>query len=750
MAGFLCVAGGQQSQLNRAGAPPEGLIVVRAQGTQSAEGPVYHLRGNASLETRESWLGADEIDYDDETKEAVARGHVHFRGFERGEELWADSAYYNVASETGKFYNVRGTSPFQAKPRPGLLLTTNPFYFQGKWAERLKEKYLLYDGMLTNCKMPNPWWKLQAPKFDIVPADRALAYHSVFKIRGLPIFYTFVFYKSLQSQPRRSGLLTPNIGNSSRRGKMIGGGYYWAINRSLDATYRAQYFTQRGFAHTVDFRGKPRGGTDFNVYLYGVNDRGLKLPGGLRQKQGGVIVSTEGSSELGSGFHARAEVNYLSSMRFRQAFTESFNEAIFSEVHSTGFVEKHWSDYGLNFVFSRTENIQKVGDFVPAKGTFLPDDKIVIRKLPEVDFQVRDKQVWDRGLPLWFSFDSSAGLLRRDQSLFQTRQFMERLDFRPHVMTAIRWKGFSLLPGFSVSADHYGESMQQGLVIGRDINRAGREFTLELVPPSLARNFEGMHWLGDKVKHVIEPRASFRYAGGFDDFQKLVRFDETELLTNTKEVEISLTNRIYAKRGDEVHEVLSWQVSQTRYFDPTFGGAVVTGTRNVIASTTALTGFTFLDQPRNYSPVVSVFRLSPVPGFGLEWRSDYDPLRHKMVNGGLTADLHRSKYFLSLGHNYVRSVPLLSPSANQIRGLFGIGNENRRGWNGAFSAVYDFRTGVMQFATTQVTYNTDCCGISIQYRRFSFGTRNENQFRVSFAVANFGSFGTLKRQERLF
>jgi LPS-assembly protein len=82
--------------------------------------------------------------------------------------------------------------------------------------------------------------------------------------------------------------------------------------------------------------------------------------------------------------------------------------------------------------------------------------------------------------------------------------------------------------------------------------------------------------------------------------------------------------------------------------------------------------------------------------------------------------------------------------------MLGVGNDNRRGWNAAFSAIYDYRIGVMQFATTQVTYNTDCCGFSVQYRRFSIGTRNENQFRIAFSVANIGSFGTLKRQERLF
>jgi LPS-assembly protein len=38
----------------------------------------------------------------------------------------------------------------------------------------------------------------------------------------------------------------------------------------------------------------------------------------------------------------------------------------------------------------------------------------------------------------------------------------------------------------------------------------------------------------------------------------------------------------------------------------------------------------------------------------------------------------------------------------------------------------------------------------VQFRRLGFGIRNENQFRVAFAVANIGSFGTLRRQERLF
>jgi hypothetical protein len=35
-------------------------------------------------------------------------------------------------------------------------------------------------------------------------------------------------------------------------------------------------------------------------------------------------------------------------------------------------------------------------------------------------------------------------------------------------------------------------------------------------------------------------------------------------------------------------------------------------------------------------------------------------------------------------------------------------------------------------------------------QRLAFGTRNENTWRFPFLFANFGSFGTLRRQERLF
>ncbi len=116
-------------------------------------------------------------------------------------------------------------------------------------------------------------------------------------------------------------------------------------------------------------------------------------------------------------------------------------------------------------------------------------------------------------------------------------------------MTALRWKGFHLLPAFSIRETHWGDSQNNGEVVGKDFNRFTREFTAELIMPSLERTFNQKTWLGEKLKHVIEPRASFRYVGGVTNFDAPVRFDEAELLSNTTEAEFSLTNRCTPSAG---------------------------------------------------------------------------------------------------------------------------------------------------------------------------------------------------------
>ena len=83
----------------------------------------------------------------------------------------------------------------------------------------------------------------------------------------------------------------------------------------------------------------------------------------------------------------------------------------------------------------------------------------------------------------------------------------------------------------------------------------------------------------------------------------------------------------------------------------------------------------------------------------------------------------------------------------------GFGDPNRRGLNAASEAVYDYRQGAIQYTTSQVTYNTNCCGLSVQFHRYNIGSNlgARNDFRIAFAVANISTtLGNLKKQDRMF
>ena len=87
----------------------------------------------------------------------------------------------------------------------------------------------------------------------------------------------------------------------------------------------------------------------------------------------------------------------------------------------------------------------------------------------------------------------------------------------------------------------------------------------------------------------------------------------------------------------------------------------------------------------------------------------------------------------------------------QFRVALGYGSLTRRGFSAASSFGIDADTGQLQFATAQTTYNWNCCGMTVEYRRYAIANvRNENLFRFTFSLANIGSFGNLRRQERLY
>ena len=194
-------------------------------------------------------------------------------------------------------------------------------------------------------------------------------------------------------------------------------------------------------------------------------------------------------------------------------------------------------------------------------------------------------------------------------------------------------------------------------MVSQDILRSARDFKLDWYAAVLRTRLQPQELARRQAETCDRAARHLRVRNGIgQDFNKIIRFDENDLLIDTNQVTFSLTNRLYAKRGDEVSEIFSWELSAGALFRSHFRRRDSAGRmRNVFWSQIELTPITFLDGPRTYSPVVSVLRGSPVNGITFEWRADYDPARRGIVDSSSSVDFRKGYYFLSLGQNEVHS-----------------------------------------------------------------------------------------------
>jgi len=211
--------------------------------------------------------------------------------------------------------------------------------------------------------------------------------------------------------------------------------------------------------------------------------------------------------------------------------------------------------------------------------------------------------------------------------------------------------------------------------------------------------------------------------------------------------------------GPAAREFLSWELAQKYFLDQNFGGALVPGNSNVFTTTADFTAIAFLTGPRHLSPLISRLRVQPGSRVDAQWDLDYDFQAGRVNASTALANYRVGPITFGAGHSYlhIAGPPVVtngvtSPTQfNQLRMSMIYGAPNKRGFSGGASVGFDAHVGFVQYAAVQSTYNWDCCGVSVEYRRFALGSlRNENQYRFMFSLANIGSFGNLAKRERLY
>jgi LPS-assembly protein len=789
----------------------EGEPVTLRARQQEKHGDVYSLRGDVEIVFRNYTLQADEVVYHDATSVAEAAGHVVLDGGPWDEHITASHGTYNVRSETGRFWDVVGTTGAKFHGRHVLLTSSTPFSFHGQTVEIAgRDKIVVNHGTVTSCALPHPQWWFQAGHISVVAGANARMYDATFWLWHFPVFFFPFFDHPVEHLGRKTGILLPSFSRSSTRGYTMGEGIFWAINGSMDAEAGAEYFSKRGWSQTGEFRARFEDNSYLFAHYFGVLDRGLPNPpevagpGGaiiqLPSQEGGEEVILNGEKRFSPNFRAVLDADYLSSFVFRVAFSDSYSQATNSEVRSVGFLTDNENGYSLSALAARYQNFLST----------IPDDVVTIAHAPSLEASTVDRRL--AGSPFYWGLDAAADSLLRITPTTETSQSVAstesvnagRFDLEPHLSLPWFWRGWTLRPEVYLRDTYYTSRSAGGAPVGagEGINRRALDTEAELRPPALARVFAHT-WRNRTWKHTIEPRITYRDVTGVDNFRSILRFDERDILNDTNEIEYAVVQRLYAKPllpsacppaaeqkgagraegpgagGHElpwvanrppaappcfqgVREIVTWELAQKYFFDPFFGGALQTGVSNVLASTVDFTGIAFLTRPRNLSPVISRLRVRAAR-LDAEWRLDYDT-QNGIVTSSYTYLNYRlpSGFGVGGGDAYLQipgEATAVSPQTstavfstfNQFRVLLSYGNPAKKGITAATTIGYDAEAGSVQYAAVQSSYNWDCCGLTFEYRRFALGSvRNENQFRFALTLANVGTFGNLRKQERLF
>jgi LPS-assembly protein len=761
-------------------------VLIRAD-QQEKNQDIYTGRGHVEIRFGPNTLLADEATYDSTTGILKAKGHVVFDSSVHNAHLVGTSATYDISRDTGKFYDVVGSTGMKVKNRQMFLTSSTPFFFTGKVVDKLgPDLYRVNHGYVTSCQLPKPKWQLDSKTANVEVGDEAILHHATLKLHGIPVFYFPYIEHPVDNLGRKSGFLIPTIGSSNTRGTIFGDGFYWVISRNSDATLGAALYSARGWAQFGDFRAI---GYTYGVQAayYGVIDSKGAPPGPYyKQNQGGEDLRVNAFKKLGDGFEAVLNADYLSSFIFRQAFALGFSEAIQSEVRSTGFVYKNWNGYAFGVMADSYQDYQSDA----------PGDYIQIVHSPTIEFSSVERPFSRSSFV--YSYDVAAAGVSRNEIGFETAPFVGRVDAAPYIAWPKLFDGWTFRPEIGARETYYSQRLEPGssstvvgIAVNDPINRNVANASLEVRPPTVSRIFEHKPF-GRVIKHTIEPYAIYRYQSGIQNFSQILRFDERDILADTNEVEYGFVNRLFSKKtklspkcyqhpehsefsenlkpadsgGIKVcedktpaaNEIFSWAIAQKYFANSNFGGALVPGVRNVFDSTVDFTGIAFLTEPRIWSPIISRMRASA----GLtdfQWDLDYDPVLHQINASTIFAGYRFSNFYWTGGHTYVNAPGELSvvngvviPNVyNQWRMGLIWGGMARQGLSAGFNLGMDARSNQIQNLAIQTNYNWDCCGIAFQYSRWDFSAvSQENTFRFSFSLTNVGTFGSIRRLERLY
>ncbi|HEU5258024.1 MAG TPA: putative LPS assembly protein LptD [Vicinamibacterales bacterium] len=700
-----------------------------------SEGDHLHLINQAAIEGPNLKFFADDVDLYVNTNKVVASGNVVFTNADG--RISAERLEFDTGTGIGTFYDASGIMSLgqQAGTNTAAFGGQEPdVYFYGAKLEKLgPRKYRITRGGFTTCVQPTPRWEVTSGSVVLNLDDYAIARNTLLKVKGVPLMYLPVIYYPIQKSQRQTGFLLPTYGTSTIRGQSLSNAFFWAINRSQDATLFHDWFTRTGTGMGTEYRYIAGLQSAGNVRLYRFNQHettyaqsGATLPAKTSYEFTGAVTQA-----LGGRARARMRLDY-----FSDVFTQQiYHQNIYQASRRNRLVEAGASDVfgplSTTVLYQRNE-------------TFDSDTRSVLYgSTPKLSAVLAPQQLF--GAPIYASLNSEYAFLpyrNVNDNVVTLDNSLARVDVAPAVRVPLsRLTYLSLNTSAGYRTTYYSRSFDtRGVAVPDSFIRNYAQLRTEVLGPVFTKIWDTPDsGYSERMKHVIEPAFTVDYTTPIDDVRRTPILTDTSdfVVGGTSRMTYGLTNR-FLYRGKTVEgvrgqtrEFITVGIQQTYYSNPESSKFDT----SYSSSNTSRT-------PVNLSPISLNARVSPSARIDANTRAEYDVHGLGLASLGVGSTVSAGLASGSLQFSRQRL------SVNSKPNSYFSGSTSLHTPNGHFTGTYgigwDLTHSTIVTQNVLATYMAQCCGLQMEFQNFhlvsSAPIPSDRRINVSFVLAGLGTF----------
>ncbi|MEE8522583.1 MAG: LPS assembly protein LptD [Thermoanaerobaculia bacterium] len=540
----------------------DGRVKGSAGDFEYQEGLYLLATGGVDLKYKDIRVQAERARLDLPTNLLTAEGEVILD--EGPRRLTGETLEFDLVTATGKFTQA-------------TAYVDPDYYFSGSQIAKVDEDtFVVDDGIFTSCDQDVPSWSIHLSDARITIGEYAKIKNARLKFGKVPVFYLpYMIWPATTS--RASGFLVPKPGYSDRRGGSLDLAYYRTLGRSADTTFFLEATTKEFFGFGNETRYRPSEDTEgyFRFYAISQPDDLYTLPliPGQQATQFVPVFEPDrpaddlrwkleifhDSRDLWGKFRGVVNIQQYSDFDYLQDYERSVGRQTRSFIYSNAYLTSNFGQHSFNVMADQRERIL----------THPTED--VRRQLPEIEYRLRPTRLGNT--PLYLSLDTALHYLSIEQhnAAVDLDNRYGRFHLAPTLsipLSSLTWLSAKLNIGGR--ATYYTDRLERrfdenGLPIPDDEDGVGNvpvrfedetldrfvaDSGVEIVGPVFSKIFDKKLGRFAKLKHIIEPRTTYRYIDEFDEQQQIFRFDEIDGLTPTNGFVFSLFNRLMGKPAD--------------------------------------------------------------------------------------------------------------------------------------------------------------------------------------------------------